>query len=38
MSHSSLIKIIETMNPIEFEAGDVVIREGEDGNELFIVD
>lgn len=38
MSHSSLIKIIQTMIPIDFEAGDVVIREGDDGNELFIVD
>lgn len=26
------------MIPIDFEAGDVVIREGDDGNELFIVD
>jgi uncharacterized protein YeeX (DUF496 family) len=32
MSHSSLLKIIERMKPLEFTTGDVVIREGDDGN------
>lgn len=38
MSHNYLMKIIERMTPKEFSAGDIVIDEGDDGNELFIVD
>lgn len=38
MSHASLLKIIERMKPFEYTTGEVVIKEGDDGNELFIVD
>jgi hypothetical protein len=32
LSHSSLLKIIERMKPLEYSAGEVVIKEGDDGN------
>ena len=38
MNHSFLLKIIERMKPLEYGPGEIVIKEGDDGNELFIVD
>jgi hypothetical protein len=38
LSTENLLKLISHMRSVDFKEGEVVIREGDTGNELFIVD
>ena len=38
LTTDNLFKVIDTMRYLRFEQGDTVLKEGDPGNELFVVD
>lgn len=38
LTTNDLLKLIQRMRSISFEAGDIIIKQGESGNELYVVD